>query len=39
LRIGCQKNISRPRSGSLPSAANSITPMTTVTTSARIGEP
>ena len=39
LLIGCQKNISRPRSGSFPSATNRMIPITTVITSASSGEP
>src|SRR5262249_48971399 len=39
LFTGSMKNTCRPRSGSLPSKANSVTPTTTVTSSASSGEP
>ncbi len=37
--IGSQKNTCRPRTGSLPRAANSRTPISTVKASASSGEP
>jgi len=37
--IGSQKNTCKPRTGSLPSATNSATPISTVISSASSGEP